>query len=66
MAIQIQLMSGLVLISIICLRLPQSGRKTIALENHAATLVIDLATGGIPANNLRNFDVEQMRRVQCL
>ncbi|QWG12262.1 hypothetical protein KMZ29_21505 [Bradyrhizobium sediminis] len=33
-------------------------------ESHAAALGINLAVCGITANHLRNFDVEQMRRVQ--
>jgi hypothetical protein len=35
-------------------------------ESHAAALGIDVAVCSIPANHLRNFDVEYMRRVQCL
>ena len=35
-------------------------------KNHAAALDIYLAVRSIPANYLRDFDVEQMRRVQRL
>jgi len=35
-------------------------------ESHATSLAVDLAVRSIAANHLRNFDVEQMRRMQCL
>jgi hypothetical protein len=35
-------------------------------ESHAAALGVDFPASGVAANHLRNFDVEQMGRVQCL
>ena len=35
-------------------------------QSRAATVIINLATRRIPADHLRDLDVEQMRRVQRL
>jgi len=35
------------------------------LQGGAAALGIDITVSGVPPNHLRNFDVEQMGRVQC-
>ena len=35
-------------------------------ESRAAAFAVDLALCRIPANDLRNFDIEQMRRMQRL
>jgi len=42
------------------------GKISEVSKSHAAALSIDFTVSGIPANHLRNFDVEQMGRVQCL
>ena len=47
-------------------RISAQGKVGEVVESHAAALGIDLAVCGIPAHHLRNFNVEQMRRVQCL
>ena len=45
-------------------RIPVQRKVCEVSESHAAALGINLAVCGITANHLRNFDVEQMRRVQ--
>lgn len=47
-------------------RIPAQGKIGQVGERRAATLPIDLARRRIPADNLRDFDVEQMGRVQRL
>jgi len=42
------------------------GKVSKVSKSHAAALDVDLPVCGIPANHLRNFNVEQVRRVQCL
>jgi hypothetical protein len=46
--------------------IPVQGKVNEISESHAAALDIDLAVRSIPAHHLRNFDVEQMWRVQSL
>ena len=48
------------------MRISVQGKVGKVGESHAAALYIDLPVCGIAANHLRNLDVEQMGRVQCL
>jgi hypothetical protein len=47
-------------------RIPPQRKVRQIGEGHAAARAIDFAICGIPSNYLCDFDIKQMRRVECL
>ncbi len=47
-------------------RVSAEGKVSEVGKSRAAAFVVDLALCRIPADDLRNFDIEQMRRMQRL
>jgi len=48
------------------MRIPQQRKVREIRKSNAATLAIDIAIRGIAPDHLRDFDIEQMRRVKRL
>jgi hypothetical protein len=48
------------------MRISAQGKIGEVGQSRAATVIIDLAIRRIPADHLRDLDIEQMRRVQRL
>jgi hypothetical protein len=48
------------------MRVSVEGKISEVGESRATAFAVDLALGRVPADDLRNFDVEQMRRMQRL